>query len=118
VNAPSSRNEEIHPLADFKAHAIPLSGAPAANGAPAGSKCANQVIHPFADFHDFAITLDGKKSAADEPGKNAKLADETRSAIVLEPDVAAAFPDSASVNEALRALVNIARRNGNSHPAN
>ncbi len=29
--------------------------------------------------------------------------------IVLEPDVAAAFPDAASVNEALRALLRIAR---------
>ncbi len=30
--------------------------------------------------------------------------------VVLEPDVAAAFPDAASVNEALRALLRIARR--------
>ena len=29
--------------------------------------------------------------------------------IVLEPDVAAAFPDAASVNEALRALIRLAR---------
>jgi len=29
--------------------------------------------------------------------------------IVLEPDVAAAFPDAASVNEALRALIRVAR---------
>lgn len=29
--------------------------------------------------------------------------------IVLEPDVAAAFPDAAAVNEALRALIGIAR---------
>lgn len=30
--------------------------------------------------------------------------------VVLAPDVAALFPDSESVNEALRALVNIAQR--------
>ena len=29
--------------------------------------------------------------------------------IVLEPDVAAAFPDAAAVNEALRALIRVAR---------
>jgi hypothetical protein len=29
--------------------------------------------------------------------------------IVLEPDVAAAFPDAASVNEALRALIRVSR---------
>lgn len=29
--------------------------------------------------------------------------------IVLEPDVAAAFPDAASVNEALRALIRLAK---------
>jgi hypothetical protein len=30
--------------------------------------------------------------------------------VLLEPDVAAAFPDSASVNQALRVLVNVADR--------
>lgn len=30
--------------------------------------------------------------------------------VVLEPDVAEVFPDSSSVNEALRALARIARR--------
>jgi hypothetical protein len=30
--------------------------------------------------------------------------------VLLEPDVAAAFPDSASVNQALRVLVNVAGR--------
>lgn len=30
--------------------------------------------------------------------------------VLLEPEVAAAFPDSAAVNEALRALLAIARR--------
>ena len=30
--------------------------------------------------------------------------------VVLEPDVAAAFPDAAAVNAALRALIDIARR--------
>jgi Arc/MetJ family transcription regulator len=30
--------------------------------------------------------------------------------VVLDPDVAAAFPDSAAVNSALRALLEVARR--------
>ncbi len=30
--------------------------------------------------------------------------------VVLEPDVSAAFPNSASVNQALRALVSVARK--------
>ena len=32
--------------------------------------------------------------------------------VLLEPDVSAAFPNSASVNKALRALASVARRSG------
>ncbi len=32
--------------------------------------------------------------------------------VVLDPDVASAFPDSESVNEALRMLIRIARESG------
>jgi hypothetical protein len=35
-------------------------------------------------------------------------------AVVLDPDVAAAFPDAAAVNSALRALLEIARRDAGS----
>jgi hypothetical protein len=45
-------------------------------------------------------------------GKYAKRYAERTNVVVLAPDVAAMFPDAESVNEALRALVQIARRNG------
>ncbi|MCP4603948.1 MAG: hypothetical protein GY847_26070 [Proteobacteria bacterium] len=43
-------------------------------------------------------------------GKYAKRIADGTNIVVLEPDVAEMFPDSSSVNEALRALVRIARR--------
>lgn len=43
-------------------------------------------------------------------GKYAKRYAEGTNVVVLAPDVAAAFPDAASVNEALRALLKIAKR--------
>jgi hypothetical protein len=45
-------------------------------------------------------------------GKYAKRYAEGTNVIVLAPDVAAVFPDAESVNDALRALVQIASRNG------
>ena len=45
-------------------------------------------------------------------GKYAKRYAEGTNVVVLAPDVAAMFPDAQSVNDALRALVQIARRNG------
>ena len=45
-------------------------------------------------------------------GKYAKRYAEGTNVVVLAPDVAALFPDAESVNDALRALVKIARRNG------
>ena len=45
-------------------------------------------------------------------GKYAKRYAEGTNVIVLDPDVAAVFSDAASVNEALRVLVKIARKNG------
>ncbi len=53
------------------------------------------------DEYDFSGGVRGKYASAYAAGSNV---------IVLAPDVAAIFPDSQSVNEALRALVNIARR--------
>jgi len=43
-------------------------------------------------------------------GKYARRYAEGSNVVVLSPDVAEAFPDSESVNEALRALMDIARR--------
>ncbi len=45
-------------------------------------------------------------------GKYAKRYAEGTNVVVLAPDVAAVFPDAESVNDALRALVQIVRRNG------
>jgi hypothetical protein len=45
-------------------------------------------------------------------GKYAKRYAEGTNVVVLAPDVSAMFPDSESVNEALRALVQIARKSG------
>jgi hypothetical protein len=50
--------------------------------------------------YDFAKARRGVTAARYAQGSNI---------IVLEPDVAAAFPDAASVNEALRALIRVAR---------
>ena len=47
-------------------------------------------------------------------GKYAKRYAAGTNVVVLDPDVAAVFPDAASVNEALRALARIAQRNGKS----
>jgi len=43
-------------------------------------------------------------------GKYAERCAEGSHTVVLDPDVAAMFPDSRSVNEALRGLLEIARR--------
>jgi hypothetical protein len=43
-------------------------------------------------------------------GKYFKRFQQGANVVLLEPDVSAAFPDSASVNEALRALASVARR--------
>ena len=43
-------------------------------------------------------------------GKYAKRFGKGTNLVLLEPDVAKAFPDAASVNETLRALVGIIRR--------
>jgi hypothetical protein len=53
------------------------------------------------DEYDFSKGVRGKYAERYAAGTNV---------VVLAPDVAAAFPDSDSVNEALRALLKIARR--------
>jgi hypothetical protein len=51
--------------------------------------------------YDFSNAVRGKYYQRYQQGTNI---------VVLEPDVAAAFPDSDAVNEALRALLKIAER--------
>ena len=45
-----------------------------------------------------------------ERGKYAKQFEEGTNLVALDDDIAAAFPDSESVNRALRALLDLARR--------
>lgn len=45
-----------------------------------------------------------------ERGKYAKRVKASSNVVVLEPTVAAAFPNSAAVNEALQSLVDVAER--------
>lgn len=45
-----------------------------------------------------------------ERGKYAKRVKASSNVVVLEPAVAAAFPNSAAVNEALQSLVDVAQR--------
>ncbi len=59
-------------------------------------------------------TLRREYRAADFPrglvrGKHAKKAAVASNIVVLDPEIAAAFPNSASVNDALRALVKVAK---------
>jgi hypothetical protein len=55
------------------------------------------------DEYDFSKGVRGKYAERYAAGTNI---------VALDSDVLAYFPDSESVNEALRALVKIARRNG------
>ena len=53
-------------------------------------------------------------------GVRGKYVDRYRSGtnvVLLEPDIAAAFPTAESVNEALRMLLNIAQRHQENQPA-
>ncbi|HET6575365.1 MAG TPA: hypothetical protein VFG68_17290 [Fimbriiglobus sp.] len=54
--------------------------------------------------------LDEYDFSRGERGKYARRYAEGTNVVVLAPDVAAVFPDTDSVNEALRALVKIARK--------
>jgi hypothetical protein len=49
-------------------------------------------------------------------GKYVERLRKSSNVIVLEPEVASLFPNSAAVNAALRSLVEIARRAGSSRP--
>lgn len=54
------------------------------------------------DEYDFGSGVRGKYARRYAEGSNV---------VVLSPDVAEAFPDSESVNRALRALISVARNN-------
>lgn len=60
MDGKSSRNQEIHPLANFRDRAVPFGVSPVDNLKPPGSQSVNQVIHPFAAFHDPAQSFAGK----------------------------------------------------------
>jgi hypothetical protein len=57
---------------------------------------------PMLDEYDFSKGIRGKYAKRYAAGTNV---------VVLAPDVATAFPDADSVNEALRALMKITRKN-------
>jgi hypothetical protein len=58
--------------------------------------------------YDFSQGVRGKHAAEYRAGTNI---------VLLEPDVAEAFPDSGAVNEALRMLIRLSRRATRKHPA-
>jgi hypothetical protein len=62
---------------------------------------ARQPAEEMRAEYDFSRGVRGKYYARYKKGTNL---------VLLEPDIAKAFPDSASVNEALRLLVSIAKR--------
>lgn len=52
-------------------------------------------------------TSNERDSSDDASGEQANSAERAKNVVALEPDVAAAFPDSESVNQALRAFLAI-----------
>jgi hypothetical protein len=60
------------------------------------------------DEYDFSRGVRGKYAERYAAGSNV---------VLLSPDVAEVFPDSESVNEALRALIKIARQTSKKVPA-
>jgi hypothetical protein len=65
-----------------------------------GARDADELLPEY----DAKLIRDGVR------GKYAERYAKGTTVVVLEPDVAAAFPDAAAVNAALRALLDIARR--------
>ena len=64
-----------------------------------------------------AALLDACDLSKGVRGKYAKRYAIGTTVVVLDPDVTAVFPNADAVNEALRALVRIATRNGTTIPA-
>ena len=75
--------------------------APSSRGAEAGQDRDPDEILPE---YDPALIRQGER------GKYSARYGEGTNVVLLDPDVAAAFPDAAAVNGALRALLQIARR--------
>lgn len=67
----------------------------------------NQKETEMLDNYDFSKGVRGKYAKRYAEGNNI---------VVLSPDVAAFFPDSQSVNDALRALIKIAKRKESKMP--
>ena len=65
---------------------------------------------PEKDVDELRPHYDPKLIRAGVRGKYAKKFAAGTNLVLLAPDVAAAFPDSESVNEALRLLVRVARK--------
>ncbi len=63
------------------------------------------------NFHNDREMLDEYDFSAEKRGKYAERYEQGSNIVVLSPDVAESFPDSESVNRALRALISVARDN-------
>jgi hypothetical protein len=70
---------------------------------PGRSRPADRVEESMADEYDFSKAV---------RGATAKRYARSSHVVILDPDVAAAFPNAASVNEALRLLVRLATATG------
>jgi hypothetical protein len=77
-----------------------MSTDPDPTGRGPGRDDPGDLDEPLPEY-DFRGGVRGKYAARYAEGSNV---------VVLDPDVAAVFPDAASVNEALRALAGIIRR--------
>ena len=73
---------------------------PSKSGGAPRERDANEILPEY----DAALLRQGVR------GKYVQRFREGTNLVVLDPDIAAAFPDSETVNAALRALLDIARR--------
>jgi hypothetical protein len=95
VSSNSSLNQQIHPIADFNDRVVSfVEGVDVASG-QSSTRSEIQSVAPIAKFED---RVESSSSAALE--------------VTIDSDLAPYFPTAESVNDALRALVAIARRNG------
>ena len=69
------------------------------------NQAADQIADELRPEYDFASGVQGKHHAAYKQGTNV---------VLLDADVAKAFPDSASVNRALRLLLEVAEKQNSS----
>ena len=78
-----------------------MRGSPSPLNAKLMSQADNQNGDELRPEYDFSGGVRGKHHAAYKEGTNV---------VLLDPDVAKAFPDSASVNRALRLLLEVAEK--------